>query len=366
MREIIQDMLAWSDAGEPVAVATVIATWGSAPRAVGAKMAMTPAHNIAGSVSGGCVEGAVFEAGIETLDSGKPQLLRYGVADETAWESVGLACGGTIEIFVEPLSPALRQFWQRAFADDRAIATATVIAGPADFIGYKLMLDADGHATTSAAHERFNAITPHMLTAAQFALREGMSRRLTLPSSDYGGGGVGEGETAPLEIFLDITLPRPTLIIVGAVHIAIALTTMAKALGYRVLIVDPRAAFANDQRFPHADQLSVEQPQRAFEKLLLTRSTAVVTLTHDAKFDDPALLAALQSEAFYVGALGGHKTRDSRRLRLLANGLSEAQLGRLHAPIGLPIGTKTPEEIALATMAQIVAEKGRQWQGAKG
>jgi xanthine dehydrogenase accessory factor len=363
VREIIQDILAWSDAGEPVAVATVIDTWGSAPRTAGAKMAMTPAHRIAGSVSGGCVEGAVFEAGMETLDAGQPQLLRYGVADETAFESVGLACGGTIEIFVEPLSPALRGFWQRAFAADQAAVTATVIQGPADFVGYKLMLDADGAATTSAGDERFNEITPAMLTAAQFALREGVSKRLLLPSPDYGGGagggGKGGGETAPLEVFLDVTLPRPTLIIVGAVHIAIALTTMAKTLGYRVVIVDPRAAFANEARFPHADQLIVEQPQRAFEKLSITRATAVVTLTHDAKFDDPALLAALQSDAFYVGALGGRKTRESRRVRLLGNGLTEAQLSRLHGPIGLPIGTKTPEEIALATMAQIVAEQGR-------
>lgn len=351
MREIIEDILAWSDAGESVAVATVIETWGSAPRTVGAKMAMTPAHHIAGSVSGGCVEGAVFEAGMETLDSRQPQLLRYGVADETAFESVGLACGGTIEVFVEPLSPALRRFWQRAFAADQAIATATVIQGPADLIGYKLMLNADGEADTSESDERYNAITPQMLTAAQIALREGTSKRLVLPSIPTS---LPLGERS-IELFIDVTLPRTTLIVVGAVHIAIALTTMAKALGYRVVIVDPRTAFANAARFPHADQLIVEQPQRVFSRLAITRATAVVTLTHDAKFDDPALLAALQSDAFYVGALGGRKTRESRRQRLLAHGLSEAQLSRLHAPIGLPIGTKTPEEIALATMAQIVA-----------
>lgn len=359
VREIIQDILAWSDAGEPVAVATVIDTWGSAPRTPGAKMAMTPAHRITGSVSGGCVEGAVFEAGMQTLETGRPQLLRYGVADETAFESVGLACGGTIEIFVEPLSPVLRNFWQRAFIDDQAIATTTVLSGPADFVGYKLMLDAGGTAITSVSDERFNEITPQMLTATQIALREGVSKRYLLPSPVGGGGAGGGGQPQPLELFIDVTLPRPTLIIVGAVHIAIALTTMAKALGYRVLIVDPRTAFANEARFPHADQLIVEHPQRVFDRLLITRATAVVTLTHDAKFDDPALLAALQSNAFYVGALGGRKTRESRRLRLLAQGLTETEMSRLHAPIGLPIGTKTPEEIALATLAQIVSEKGR-------
>ncbi len=361
MREIIQDALAWSAAGEPVAVATVVETWGSAPRAAGAKMALTPAHRIAGSVSGGCVESAVFEAGVETLASGKPQLLRYGVADETAFEVVGLACGGTIEIFVERLSPALRQFWQRAFEEDRAAATATVIAGPADFIGCKLMLDAGGHASASQPLERFNAITMQMLTAAQIALREGASKRLFLPSPEGGvrGGEMDESEPQPIELFIDVTLPRPTLIIVGAVHIAIALTTLARALGYRVVIVDPRAAFASATRFPHADELVVEHPRHAFADMPITRATAVVTLAHDAKLDDPALFAALQSEAFYVGALGGRKTRETRRQRLLLQGLSEAQLSRLHAPIGLPIGAKTPEEIALATMAQIVAEKGR-------
>ncbi len=351
MREIIQDVLAWSAAGESVAVATVIETWGSAPRAAGAKMALTPTHKIAGSVSGGCVEGAVFEAGVQTLATGQPQLLRYGVADKTAFESIGLACGGTIEIFVEPLSPALRHLWQRAVVEDCAIVTATVIAGPVDLIGCKLMLDAAG-AITVDARIRFDVIAPDLLVAVQAALRDGVSRRIDLPLPPTLPSGEGR-----IEVFIDVTLPRPTLIIVGAVHIAIALTTMAKALGYRVVIVDPRVTFANGERFPHADQLVVEHPRRAFESLPITRATAVVTLAHDAKFDDPALLTALQSDAFYVGALGGRKSRESRRGRLLAQGLTEAQLGRLHAPVGLPIGARTPEEIALATMAQIVVEQ---------
>ncbi len=167
---------------------------------------------------------------------------------------------------MEPLSPALRDFWQRAFVEDQAVATASVIKGPPAWVGYKLMLDAGGTAITSASDERFNSITPHMLTAAQFALREGASKRFTLPSQASGGGVGGGSETQPLEVFIDVALPRPTLIIVGAVHIAIALTTMAKALGYRVVIVDPRTAFANTTRFPHADQLIVEHPQRAFGK----------------------------------------------------------------------------------------------------
>jgi len=344
MREIIQAIGEWSDQGEPVAVATVVATWGSAPRGVGAKLALTPGHRIAGSVSGGCVEGAVFQAGVEVLETGRPQLLHFGVADEMAFEAVGLACGGSIEVFVEPLAPALRAFWQRAVAQDAPIATATVIRGPGSLVGCKLMLDADGDVQTIGPAQPAE-LRAQLLAAAQSALREGASRRLELPV----------GRHAPLSAFVEVILPKPTLIIFGAVHIAIALTTMAKALGYRVIVVDPRSAFGNQERFPHADQVINEHPRKAFEGLTITRSTAIVVLTHDARFDDPTLQVALNSPAFYVGALGGQKTRAARRGRLAAAGLSEPQLNRLHSPIGLDIGARTPEEIALATMAQIVA-----------
>jgi xanthine dehydrogenase accessory factor len=346
MREIINEINEWSERGEPVAVATVIETWGSAPRTIGAKMALTPGHHIAGSVSGGCVEGAVFEAGIEALESGKSQLLRFGVADETAFESVGLACGGTIEVFVEPLTPALRDFWRNAFTQDVPIATATIVRGPEELVGYKVMLDADGRAQTSGV-SKTPEVYQALLDAAQAALHEGATRQIELLTADR----------SPLTAFVEVILPKPTLIIVGAVHIAIALTTMAKALGYRVVIVDPRSAFGNEARFPHADQLVKQYPDKAFDALPITRSTAVVTLTHDAKFDDPALRRALESPAFYVGALGGRKTRAARRERLLAAGIPPEQLDRLHAPIGIDIGTRTPEEIALATMAQIVAAR---------
>ncbi|MCS6847227.1 MAG: XdhC family protein [Anaerolineae bacterium] len=346
MREIIEAIGEWSAQGEPVAVATVIETWGSAPRGVGAKMALTPSHRIAGSVSGGCVEGAVFEAGVETLETGRPQLLRFGVADETAFETVGLACGGSIEVFVEPLTPALRAFWQRVFEQDIPAATATVVQGPESWLGYKLMLDADGE-VLPAADVRGGAVHAALLGAARAALQEGVSRRIELLTA----------EGLQLTAFIETILPKPTLIIIGGVHIAIALTTMAKAIGYRVIIVDPRSAFGNAERFPHADRIINEHPRKAFESLTITRSTAVVTLTHDAKFDDPTLRVALASPAFYVGALGGKTTREARRRRLADAGLSEAQLSRLHSPIGIDIGARTPEEIALATMAQIVAAR---------
>ncbi|MFC1463697.1 MAG: XdhC family protein [Candidatus Brachytrichaceae bacterium NZ_4S206] len=346
MREIIEAIGQWSEQGEPVAVATVIETWGSAPRGVGAKMALTPSHRIAGSVSGGCVEGAVFEAGVETLETGRPQLLRFGVADETAFETVGLACGGSIEVFVEPLTPVLHAFWQRVFELDIPAATATIVQGPEAWLGHKLMLDADGGVVPAADAESAEVYAA-LLSAAQAALREGVSRRVELRTASG----------LQLTAFVETILPKPTLIIVGGVHIAIALTTMAKAMGYRVIVVDPRSAFGNAMRFPHADRIINEHPRKAFESLTITRSTAVVTLTHDAKFDDPTLRVALASPAFYVGALGGRKTREARRKRLADAGLSEAQLSRLYSPIGIDIGARTPEEIALATMAQIVAAR---------
>ncbi len=347
MREIIEAIGRWSEQGEPIAVATVIETWGSAPRGVGAKMALTPSHRIAGSVSGGCVEGAVFEAGVETLESGRPQLLRFGVADETAFETVGLACGGSIEVFVEPLAPALRAFWQRIYERDIPAATATIVQGPEAWLGYKLMLDAEGEIAQIAGAAETSEVYTKLLHAAQAALREGASRRVELHTA----GGIR------VTAFVETLLPKPTLIIVGGVHIAIALTTLAKAMGYRVIVVDPRSAFGNDQRLPHADRIINEHPRQAFESLAITRSTAIVTLTHDAKFDDPTLRVALASPAFYVGALGGRKTREARRRRLADSGLDEAQLSRLHSPIGIDIGARTPEEIALATMAQIVAAR---------
>jgi len=224
------------------------------------------------------------------------------------------------------------------------IATATVVLGPGSLVGCKLMLDADGDVQTTGPAQPAE-LQAQLLAAARAALREGTSRRLELQTAHH----------TPLTAFVEVVLPKPTLIIVGAVHIAIALTTMAKALGYRVVVIDPRTAFGNHERFPHADQVINEHPRKAFEGLMITRSTAIVTLTHDAKFDDPTLQVALNSPAFYIGALGGQKTRAARRERLTAAGLSESQLNRLHSPIGLDIGTRTPEEIALATMAQIVA-----------
>ncbi len=342
MRDVLPDIDRWRARDDPIALATVIQTWGSAPRGVGAKMALTPDGQIAGSVSGGCVEGAVFETGAQVLKTGRPQLLHFGVADETAWE-VGLACGGSIEVFVKPLDTVLYNALRAELAEERLAATVTVVHGPAHLLGREILLREDG----SVVGALENSLDEQAIAAARAAMVEGQPQRRTLP----------DAAAEPVELFVDVLLPSPTLIAVGGVHIAIALAAIAKTLGYRTIVVDPRRAFGSEARFPHVDRLIQAWPDEALAQITLTRSTAVAMLTHDPKLDDPALKIVLPSPAFYVGALGSRKTQEQRRRRLLAAGLSEAQLARLHGPIGIDIGAKTPEEIALAVMGQIVAAR---------
>lgn len=338
MRDIIAEVDRWRAEEEVIALATVVETWGSAPRQVGAKMAFTPGGRIAGSVSGGCVEGAVIEVGLEVMTTGRPQLLHFGVADETAW-SVGLACGGSIEVFVNPLDPAVFDRAKQALEAERPFALATVVRGPEAALGQELLVYEDGE----VSGELPAGLTSAAAEAARRALAEGAPRRANI--------------AAEVELFADVNLPSPTLVIIGGVHIAGPLTALAGTLGYRTVVVDPRKAFGTRERFPHADQLIQAWPDEALQRIRLTRSTAVAALTHDPKLDDPALKVALASEAFYVGALGSRRTQASRRKRLLADGLSEAQLARLRGPIGLDIGARTPEEIALAVMAEVVAAR---------
>ena len=341
MRDILPDVELWRTRGESIAVATVVETWGSAPRGVGAKMAFTASGHLAGSVSGGCVEGAVIEAGRQVLRTGQPQLLHFGVADETAWD-VGLACGGNIDVFVQSLDDSIFTATRRTIDSEHVAAHAMVIRGPATVLGREVIVQEDGSSVGAAGDDA----SDQLAGVARAALAEGQPRRVSLPYA---------GES--IEVFVDVLLPAPTLIIVGGVHIAIALAALAKTLGYRTVVIDPRRAFGSQERFPNVDQLMQTWPDEALARIGITRSTAVVMLTHDPKIDDPALLAALPGPAFYVGALGSRKTQASRRERMLKAGLSQAHLDRLHGPVGLDIGAKTPAEIALAIMAQIVATR---------
>jgi xanthine dehydrogenase accessory factor len=339
MREVIADIDNWLAADETaIALATVIETWGSAPRRVGAKMAFTRGGAaIAGSVSGGCVEGAVVEAGDEALSTGRPRLLHFGVADETAW-GVGLACGGTIEVFVQPLDPAIYAAARSWIAADERGAIVTVIRGPDILLGRQIAIGPDG-AVGALGDERDEA-------AIALARGGGQSRRHEL--------------NADVELFVDVLRPPPALVMVGGAHIAVALAPLAKRMGYRAVVVDPRRAFGSRARFPDVDRLIQAWPDKAFVNFPLDSETAVVTLSHDPKIDDPALRAALRSDAFYVGALGSRRTNAKRRERLAAMGFDEAQLARIHAPVGLDIGADNPEEIALAIMAEIVRSYRRE------
>jgi xanthine dehydrogenase accessory factor len=337
MRDVLSEIERWRAGGEDVAVATVIRTWGSAPRSVGARMAMTASGRIAGSVSGGCVEGAVFDEGTRVLASGRPKLLTFGVEDEKAW-TVGLACGGTIEIFVEKLDDAVFDSLRRASAAERPVAEVTVVRGPESLLGNKVVLEADG--------------------ATAFPPGAGMdeaARRAAGDAFQKGGGGLVPGAAAGVEYFVDVLSPPPRLIVVGGAHVAIALVAFARTLGFETVVIDPRQAFGNAERFPHADRLVSEWPDKALREIGLTSSTAVAVLSHDTKLDDPALSVALRSPAFYVGALGSRKTQEKRRQRLMEAGLSAEELARLHTPIGLDIGGRSPEEIALSVIAEIVA-----------
>ena len=338
MRDILSDLDKWRAEDKSIALATVIQTWGSSPRRAGAKMALTPDGRITGSVSGGCVEGAVFEEGVEALKAKRPKLLHFGVADETAWE-VGLACGGSIEVFVKPLDLELFKSLRSVLTEEDTAVLVTVVRGPDELLGRELLLKDDGSVIGTIVDEW----SEQVLKLARETLAQGESRRAMLNE-----------ET---EIFLEAILPPPTLIAVGGVHITIALMTLAKTLGYQTVVIDPRSAFGNEERFPNVDRLIQRWPDEAFQEIPLTRSTAVAMLTHDPKLDDPALKIALPSPAFYVGALGSKTTQAKRRQRLLEDGLTEEQLQRLHGPIGLEIGAGTPEEIALSIMAEVVARR---------
>jgi xanthine dehydrogenase accessory factor len=346
MREIMSSVEAWRQEKTAVALATVVQTWGSSPRKVGAKMAVSAGGEIAGSVSGGCVEGAVVDEALQALKGDQARLLHFGVADETAWE-VGLACGGTIEIFVEPLRTAHYDLAAEAVTQDRSVCTVTVIGGAASAVGQKASLIVDGSEAVIAPGDA--SLAGGLLEVAHRALELNQPLRTEI-----------EFPAAPdqeLDVFADVIPAPPLLIMVGGVHIAVALSQLARVLGYRTVVIDPRRSFGSQARFPDVDRLLTEWPDEALQTLPLTPSTSVAVLTHDPKIDDRALKVALPSRAGYVGALGSRTTQAKRRQRLLESGVSQAELDRLRGPIGLSIGAQTPEEIALSIMAEVVAAR---------
>lgn len=330
----------------PVGRAVVTEVWGSAPRPEGAVLLATADGKMLGSVSGGCVENAVVEEIQAALATGKPKSLQYGVSHERAWE-FGLSCGGTISLFVEP---TVRPELISAASEPTGSVVATIVAG--EPLGATLVYKEDG------SHENHGmpaALVAPVATGAAGALRKLSSTSATLPGPD-----------GDVKVLYEVFAQQPTLLIFGGVHIATALVTLAKPLGFRTVVADAREAFLTRDRFPAADELIVGWPDVVFAKVGIDRATCICLLTHDPKFDEPAIDAALNSSAAYIGVIGSRKTQAIRRERLAAAGFSVEQIARLKGPIGLDLGGREPAEIALAILAEITATRygGRIIRGA--
>jgi xanthine dehydrogenase accessory factor len=314
VKEILGDVERWQGRGERFALASVIATRRSAPRPVGSKLAVSESGEMAGSVSGGCVENDVYEHAKQVLAGGPPRLLTYGISDEMAL-SVGLPCGGEIDVFVEEADPALVAEIRGLLDRDERAVLFTVLEG--DAVGSRTLSTDEGD-----------------------ALRRGRSHLL-------------EDERG--KVFADVFGPPPRLLVFGAVDTAEELCRLAKQLGWRTIVADARAKFATRERVPSADQVIVAWPEEALARVQPGSDTAVVVLTHDDKFDLPALKGALETEALYVGALGSRRNQARRRERLVDAGVPEDALERIAGPCGLDIGAHTPAETALSIMGEILA-----------
>jgi len=338
MQDVFDQLDQWRGKNEKLAITTVVETWGSAPRPVGSKMVTTQSGGIAGSVSAGCVEGAVIEESAEVMSTGKPKLVEFGVADETAW-SVGLACGGKIKVFIEPgfSIDSIYNVVKENLVDGKPFLTITYLDGTEEHINKKLLVEPGGKQIGDLDWPEGGG---DILDEALQYLENEKSGTIKEPG----------GAT----LFVDVHPLPPKLIIVGAVHLSVPLITIANTIGFETILVDPREAFASRERFPHVDQLVQSWPDEAMQKLTLDKSSYIVVLTHDPKLDDPALLAALKSDARYIGALGSRRTNQKRFGRLRDAGLTEDQLSRLHAPIGLDLGGRSSNEIAISIMAEIV------------
>lgn len=324
--DVLEDALRWQSEGRSVAIATVIATWGSAPRPVGSQLCVDETGSFSGSVSGGCIEAAVVRDALAVLAEGTPRLIEFKVTNDAAWE-VGLACGGRLEIFVA--AAAAQQRFLHALAGVRENGGSAVLV--------TALPDGDQALLVNGEIIGDLVVDDTVLAMARDAAAKGVSLSL---------------ETGRGRMFLQVFNPPSRLVVVGAVHIAEPLARMAVSAGYQIVLIDPRRGFASRRQF-EAFTVIADWPDVAIQKLKIDRFTAIVTLTHDPKLDDAALRVALQSDAFYIGCLGSRKTHAGRLSRLRAAGVEEADLARLHGPVGLPIGARTPAEIAIAILAEL-------------
>jgi xanthine dehydrogenase accessory factor len=357
VREVLPEMLAWWRQGRPIGMGTVVATWRSAPRPAGAAMLVGPDGEAVGSVSGGCVEGAVYELAKEVVADSRPVLQRYGVSDDEAF-GVGLTCGGILDVFVERVDPTTFPQLEEVAADiaaGRPVAVCTLVEHPdARRVGARMVIRPQGAYATavsgSLGSERFDAA---VADDAPGLLANGRSETLV-----YGADGERLGEGA--RVFVAAYAPRPRMVVFGAIDFAAALARIGAFLGYQVTVCDARPVFATRSRFPDADEVVVEWPHRYLRAEAdagrINARTIIAVLTHDPKFDVPVLEVALRlPEVAYVGAMGSRRTHNDRLERLRATGVTDAELARLSSPIGLDLGARTPEETAVSIAAEIVA-----------
>ena len=355
MREVLDDLMDWWRDGQQVGVGTVVATWRSAPRPAGASMLVGPDGTAVGSVSGGCVEAAVYELAQRVVADGSPVLERYGVSDGDAF-AVGLTCGGVLDVFVETVSRDTFPELDRVAADveaGRPVAVATVIDHPdRSWIGRRLVVrpeEAEDGVTGTVGSARADAAVADDIRGL---LAQGSSTLLT-----YGPDGQRRGEG--MRVFCAAYAPRPRMLVFGAIDFAAAVARVGSFLGYRVTVCDARPVFATPARFPDADEVRVEWPHRYLRRQIdagaLDARTVVCVLTHDPKFDVPLLEVALRmpddQRPAYIGAMGSRRTHDDRLARLREAGLTDAELSGLASPIGLDLGARTPEETAVSIAA---------------
>jgi xanthine dehydrogenase accessory factor len=346
VRDILDQITKWWDAGETFGLATVVNTFRSAPRDPGAALAVSAGGEVVGSVSGGCVEGAVYELAQEVRQTGQPVMQTYGVSDDAAFE-VGLTCGGIIDLFVEPVSkeryPELAGVAAAIRAGD-PVAVVTVISGPGVAGARRIVRPEEQGAGTLGAGDRLDQAVDD---DARGMLAQGLTG-----VRHYGEH--GERRLDDLSVFVQSFAPPPRMLVFGAIDFAAAVARAGKFLGYRVTVCDARPIFATRARFPDADEVVVDWPHRYLASTDVDQRTVICVLTHDPKFDVPVLEVALRRPAAYIGAMGSRRTHDDRLARLREAGMTEDEIARLRSPIGLDLGARTPEETAVSVAAELI------------
>ncbi|MFY1702193.1 XdhC family protein [Micromonospora sp. WMMA1923] len=350
MLELATELLDRVRGGTPFVTATVTRVDGSAPRQPGASLVVDADGAVLGNVSGGCVDSAVYQACQEMLRGERsPKTLRFGYTDDDAI-AVGLTCGGTIELFLRHHDPGAEPGLEAAYADatrDEPVAVATVVRGPEAHLGKLIVVRPGGHRAGTLGDERLDEVAAAHATGV---LHAGTSGTVDI--------GVADGYCRePMTLLVECNTPAPRMLIFGAIDHAAALARLGAFLGYRVTVCDARATFATPARFPYADEVVVDWPHRYLATQRLDGSTVICVLTHDPKVDVPLLTAALRLPVDYVGAMGSRRTHEQRLVRLREAGLTDRELRRLHSPIGLDIGARTPQETALSIAAEIVAHR---------